>query len=79
MHSTSQLHQKDTEIQQQLAQLQEKDVQIHKREAELRLARIQLQQKDTELNAIQLSFEVPVNHTICMVQASFTTLTVASC
>ena len=62
---TSQLQQKDTEIQQQVAelqltrtQLQEKDVQIHQREAELRQARVQLQQKDVELSSIQRSCEV---------------------
>ena len=55
---TSQVHQKDTEIQQQVAQLQEKEIQIHQREAELRQVRTQLQQKDTELNHIQQSFEV---------------------
>ena len=55
---TSQVHQRDAEIQQQVAQLQEKEIQIHQREAELRQVRIQLQQKDTELNSIQQSFEV---------------------
>ena len=54
-HFTSQVHQKDAEIQQQMAelqptrtQLQEKGVQIHQREAELR----------TQLNSTQLSLEV---------------------
>ena len=58
-HLTSQLHQKDIEIQQRVAQVQaEKDVQILQREAELRQARSQIQRKDTELNSIQLSLEV---------------------
>ena len=54
-HLNTQLHQKDAEIQQQLAQLQEKDVQIHQREVELGQTRNQLQQKD----AIEIRFEVP--------------------
>ena len=58
-HLTTQLRQKDTEIQQQVIQLQEKDIQIHQREAELRHARIQLQQKDIELNtSLQVSVSV---------------------
>ena len=48
---TTQLHQKDIEIQQQVAQLQEKGIQIHQREAELGVAR-------TQLRSIQLSLEV---------------------
>ena len=60
---TSELQQKDTEIQRQVAELQltrtqlcEKDVQIHQREAELRQARTQLQQKDVELNSSLVVF-----------------------
>ena len=70
---TSQLHQKETEIQEKAVQiyqrdaslrqarteLQEKEVQIQQREAELRQARTQLQQKDIELSRIQQSCEVP--------------------
>ena len=63
-HLTSQLRQRDIEIQQQVVltrtQLQEKDVQILERETELREAWTQLQQKDIELNTVQLNFEVHI-------------------
>ena len=46
--------QMSTQLQQKDAELQSTQEQLHQREWELRQTRVQLQQKDDELNSIQL-------------------------
>ena len=55
---TTQLQEKDAQIELQVAELQSTREKLHQCEVDLSQARAQLQQQDTELKSIRLNFEV---------------------
>ena len=59
---TTELQQRDTQIQQQAPNMRQKDVQIRQKEEELRQATVELQQKDIELGHIQQSLQVLLHY-----------------
>jgi uncharacterized protein (DUF3084 family) len=66
---TTELQQRDTQIQQQEADIRQKDAQIQQKEEELRQATVELQQKGAELNIVQQSLQVSLIFFIMHTQA----------